>query len=52
MHERIRAPENGQNGPETGQKALWEGFEHTSGRLTTSKTGMIECSMSGFSTAW
>jgi hypothetical protein len=51
MRERIRTPENGQNGPKTGPKALREGFEHTPERLGTSKTVMDERSTSGFSTA-
>jgi hypothetical protein len=51
MCDGIRAPENGQSGPKTGQKALREGFAGTPERLATSTTVMDERSMSIFSTA-
>jgi hypothetical protein len=52
MCDGIRAPENGQSGPKTGEKALREGFAGTPERLATSTTVMGERSMGVFSTAW
>jgi hypothetical protein len=51
MRDGIRAPENGQSGPKTGEKSLREGFAGTPERLATSTTVMAERSMGVFSTA-
>jgi hypothetical protein len=51
MRDGIRAPENGQSGPKTGEKALRKGLAGMSKRLATSTTVMAERSMSVFSTA-